>query len=113
MYSASIVERTPLRENILSFELQSGVPKKALNIKAFIFAPRVGFEPTTNRLHRYPLFLDGVDYIITMFSIERLGGRRFPRPCVGVLPEGIVSEPFATLQEVCATWLLITIRSLA
>ena len=39
-------------------------------------APQVGFEPTTNWLHITPIFLLGMDYIITIIpkkDFRRLG----------------------------------------
>ncbi len=60
-------------------------------------APRVGFEPTANRLQLPPNFFE--DWTISFPNPCESGIGRFPRLSVGVLPCGIVSAPSSILNR--------------
>jgi len=69
------------------------------NMALFLFAPRVGIEPTTKRLHVSPHFWEG-----WTISSSVLDARRF-QLFRAVLPCGIVSEPSIWFLKKLGCWL--------
>ena len=72
---------------------RSGEQYKKPHFRAtFYIAPRVGIEPTTNRLHLSSNYLGGWT-ISSSYSIWNLEARRFECKIYILLPYGIVSTP--------------------